>query len=167
MPVEGEVKEGDTCIDKFGQKGVYRRMVNDEGRAVGAPNGKLCFIFGKGTCSSDNIEGHELKIIKPFVVTQDFEVGNEVVAKNGEKRFVTKLNNDNEKTFKDDGKVSKQNPSPHCYIKDYYKILGEVSTEATFVEDGKEYETKNNGFYAGGNKLQPLLVKCPCCKTFK
>ena len=57
------------------------------------------------------------------------------------------------------------------------KILGEVSPEATFVKDGKEYEVQGVKIMTGntepcGNTVSHeyklvFEVKCLCCGTFK
>ena len=64
----------------------------------------------------------------------------------------------------------------HCIGKEFaYKILGESSPNATFVEDGKEYEVIIgwDGWYKpywkeGDNEFEPVVcrVKCPTCKNF-
>lgn len=65
------------------------------------------------------------KHYKPILIseTEKIEAGDWAMAKKSKGlRFVTKLSGFTNK-FEDDGVVSKQTPSPSCYINNYYKVL--------------------------------------------
>lgn len=50
--------------------------------------------------------------------------GDHVEASNGERRYVTKLNEDG-KTFTDDGMISGQTPCSRCHLKFYKKVIND------------------------------------------
>lgn len=106
--------------------------------------------------------------LKPFVTTQDIKVGDEIFCPNyssGASYFTATdilLNGSIE--VSNVGRVISIEESKDCF-----KILGEVSPEATFVEDGKEYEVKRVRLwrYSRWQKESIYLIKCPCCGDFK
>lgn len=52
-----------------------------------------------------------------------------------------------------------------CTTESMYKILGEVSSGATFVKDGRKYEVMP--IYNKDLIYCEYKIKCPCCDTFK
>lgn len=116
--------------------------------------------------SDKTIYNFNYQMVKPFVVTRDVEVGDELTA------------------IEDGTKVIIKTVSQLEYYDgdSWVKILGEVSPEATFVEDGKEHEVRTytkedvenlRGFFCRkvGEVIisvnNQIKIKCPCCGTFK
>ncbi len=105
----------------------------------------------------------------PFAVTQDIEVGDEVesTTNTGTKHKVIKK--DGDKVWTD---ITSDAPKRWFPELNFFKILGEVSPEATFVEDGKEYEAfkepKLDMDKPPGEELIGYIykVKCPTCKYY-
>jgi hypothetical protein len=68
-------------------------------------------------------------------ITSDEEIKQgDYVCTSGGFRFVKTLNKDKAKTFKDDGIVSKQNPSSSCHLSNYKKII--LTTDPDLIKDG-------------------------------
>jgi hypothetical protein len=64
---------------------------------------------------------------------EEIKEGDYVFASGGF-RFVKTLNKDRARTFKDDGIVSKQNPSSSCHLSNYKKII--LTTDQDLINDG-------------------------------
>lgn len=106
--------------------------------------------------------------VKPFVVTQNIEVGDEIfdITDKGAReglRFIVE---------KDEGDcwLTTKKTNNHCVTKESaYKIIGEVSPEATFVEDGKEYEIERCVTVEQSpdyTQKRYYKVLCPTCKNY-
>lgn len=110
---------------------------------------------------------------KMLVITYDFIIDDVIISHSGSKHIVFKV--DGDFVYTDKGGVGKWNK----YM--FYKKLGEVSSEATFVEDGKEYEVSIEPYrtYRDSGKMtltgqheQELYtkmvayVKCPTCNHY-
>jgi hypothetical protein len=52
---------------------------------------------------------------------------------------------------------------------DGFKVIGEISPEATFVKEGEEFEGWGIDLDYSGDFEKPKLIfiKCKCCNTFK
>lgn len=108
------------------------------------------------------IEGRSVIEVKPFAVTQGFKFGDKVWDEIAQE--FCKLSRSMTRIYK--GKNTTR----------FFRVLGEVSPEATFVEDGKEYEVKEIKPQLADYNRKSLgevipssiyEVKCECCGTFK
>ena len=144
LRVEGKIKVGD--------------VVNDNGLIVG--------VQYKGDYAKGAFK------VKLFAVTQNIKVGDEIYFpffKNSHQR-VSKI--ENGMVWVGRGKISPNTTgNAGMSISGCYKIFGEVSPKAKFVEDKKEYEILS-GVSMGGQKYLIkksgfILIKCPCCGDFK
>ena len=154
LPVEGERKEGDKVIFL---NGIIADMLS--GTEV---NGKLGYSIDaaqgvkKAKEALDSFIGQEKKL-KLFAVTHDIEVGDEVISKiNGRKS-----------TIKVDQEIE--------ILKDIcFKVLGELSPNATFVKEGEKIngriinacecgDHEGVGCSCGKNDFKPVYqVLGPC-----
>ncbi len=113
---------------------------------------------------------------KFFAVTQDIKVGDEIFCPN----YLSGASYFTATDILPNGSIEVSNVGRAISIeesKDCFKILGEVSIEATFVKDDKEYEVQGVKRFTGntepfGNTVSHeyklvFEVKCPCCGTFK
>ena len=94
------------------------------------------------------------------VLTQNIYITNDEEIKQGDYvcasggfRFVKTLNKDKAKTFKDDGIVSKQNPSSSCHLSNYKKII--LTTDQDLIKDGVQ---------AIDDEFLEWFVKNPSCE---
>ena len=83
---------------------------------------------------------------------EEIKEGDYVCASGGF-RFVKTLNNDKGRTFKDDGIVSKQNPSSSCHLSNYKKII--LTTDQDLIKDGVQ---------AIDDEFLEWFVKNPSCE---
>jgi hypothetical protein len=87
-------------------------------------------------------------------ITSDEEIKEgDYVCASGGFRFVKTLNNDKGRTFKDDGIVSKQNPSSICHLSNYKKII--LTTDQDLIKDGVQ---------AIDDEFLEWFVKNPSCE---
>ena len=86
---------------------------------------------------------------------EEIKEGDYVCASGGF-RFVKTLNNDKGRTFKDDGIVSKQNPSSICHLSNYKKII--LTTDQDLI---------NDGIQAIDDEFLEWFVKNPSCENVK
>jgi hypothetical protein len=98
---------------------------------------------------------HPTNIAKNIYIASDKEIkeGDWVIT-NGGLRFVTSINNDKSKTFTDDGSISKQSPSPYCYLEHYKKII--LTTDQDL-----------DGVQAIDDEFLEWFVKNPSCEEVK
>ena len=88
-------------------------------------------------------------------ITSDEEIKEgDYVCASGGFRFVKTLNNDKGRTFKDDGIVSKQNPSSSCHLSNYKKII--LTTDQDLIKDGVQ---------AIDDEFLEWFVKNPSCES--
>lgn len=139
---------------------------NDEGIICPDPD-SIEVTEGKDPRSMEvSFKANKLRKLKFFVVTQDIEVGDEFYNNynTGFKYKAEKVSHAGWIICSDT--MEHDFPPENCY-----KILGEPSPKATFVEDGKEYELLS-GVSTDGQKYLIMksgfiLIKCPCCGDFK
>ena len=87
-------------------------------------------------------------------ITSDEEIKEgDYVCASGGFRFVKTLNNDKGRTFKDDGIISKQNPSSSCHLSNYKKII--LTTDQDLINDGVQ---------AIDDEFLEWFVKNPSCE---
>lgn len=87
-------------------------------------------------------------------ITSDEEIKEgDYVCASGGFRFVKTLNNDKGRTFKDDGIVSKQNPSSSCHLSNYKKVI--LTTDQDLIKDGVQ---------AIDDEFLEWFVKNPSCE---
>jgi len=165
LSVEGKIKEG----DKFIIDGITYRCTQKD-KHIWMDD----VMFDIKNCMK----------AKPFAVTQDIKVGD--IAKFQTEDFgeqIFTVDKANSKYLYGDNPLRMSAASPliiRAKRKDCYKILGEVSPNATFIEDGKEYEVQYCSIdmkfpkKVTGDKMEDLptavmgyKIKCPCCGTFK
>jgi hypothetical protein len=88
-------------------------------------------------------------------ITNDEEIKEgDYVCASGGFRFVKTLNNDRARTFKDDGIVSKQNPSSSCHLSNYKKII--LTTDDQLIKDGVQ---------SIDDEFLEWFVKNPSCES--
>ncbi|KKN42132.1 hypothetical protein LCGC14_0716360 [marine sediment metagenome] len=145
------------------------------------------FGIWRDDVSPKNTEYIKFKKAKPFMVALNIKVGDKVRGDWKGYENVAEIKNDEILlarfgTFNDflDDEWHKLGELPI----ENFKILGEVSPEATFVEDGKEYkvmewktadeDTRTPNEMLDGMKkpfkkgiILYYKVKCPCCETLK
>ena len=115
------------------------------------------------------IIGKTIVSFKYFALTQDIKVKDRVLLFDKDNIYDEVVAN---KVEKEEFKQQQQH---------WYKIIGEVSPYATFVDDGEEYEVKVKPYrtYRDSGKITPTgqheqelytkdiaYVECPCCKEF-
>ena len=133
------------------------------------------------------------KKAKPFAVTHNFKVGDQIktVYEIQKYKWVVEIKVSKNGCL-DEILLSTHKDIAHSNYDDYwfkwnqigkenFIILKEVSPEATFVEDGKEYEMEEKRIWDkckikvmhmhsvkdGCTTKQIYRVKCPCCGDFK
>jgi hypothetical protein len=89
--------------------------------------------FG-GTWFSYKEPSKSFRNYKMYITNSEEIKEGDWVITNGGLRFVTSINNDKSKTFTDDGSISKQSPSPYCYLEHYKKII--LTTDQDLIKDG-------------------------------
>jgi hypothetical protein len=90
-------------------------------------------------------------------ITSDEEIKEgDYVCASGGFRFVKTLNNDKARTFKDDGIVSKQNPSSSCHLSNYKKII--LTTDQDLIDESVQ---------AIDDEFLEWFVKNPSCEKVK
>lgn len=163
LPVEGKIKVGDKVI---WPNGYISEAIEDK-------NGKTVLPFDLATMpkgiSFEEYKGKQ-KHAQLFAVTQDIEIGDEVINPiTFEKHKFLRKNDRN--YIKND-----------CKTLGCYKVLGELTLNAIWVKNGDEIEIEEIYFDKNGLFLPPInndkkciediidkticKVKCPTCKTY-
>lgn len=106
--------------------------------------------------------------VEPFVVTEDIKVGEIVIDEEGHKGMCMEIKVTGLSVLWDGKSI---------HVKNCFKILGGVSPESEFVEDGEEYEIviwlnkKDVSRYEGFKEYEferqkYYKIKCPTCNHF-
>jgi len=160
LPIEGEINIGDTVIFP---NGVIGTILSPNKKTSGGFGYAIDYNQGVGKAKEvlESLRGKE-KLTKLFAVTQDIEVGDEINyvpdLPHLKKGMVThKITEKYDGDFiMDDGYLMPNNG---------FKILGELSPNATWVKEGEEIEI-NEGWdkWEGPEGIEPVICQVlgPC-----
>jgi hypothetical protein len=113
-------------------KNVHLLPTDKPSRLLLSKRGNLQFLKDN---SSTNFNNHFIGTYQNIYITSNEEIKEgDYVCASGGFRFVKTLNNDKARTFKDDGIVSKQNPSNSCHLSNYKKII--LTDNPDLIADG-------------------------------
>ena len=169
LPVEGEIKEGDThCLNRQGKIINFVTPISDKIASFANKNG-------------DN------KPVKLFLCSRDIQVGDKDVWNNTNQVLEGPI------TDKDLSAINffKEN-APECPDNQYYKVIGEISPDAIWVKEGDEFDRDELKIWKscakhssrqiteafGGTwkheedsitipgKVVRVDIKCPTCRKF-
>lgn len=163
LPVEGDVKEGDWFIalaigtPKLRETGAYPKW-SEPIKHTGTPTNKLVELMGE----------NRKKKVKLFLCSRDIQVGDKVTVLqfNGDPNwkaiFVSSEEGNHTLKFLDEDR------NFGCASDGYFKVIGEISPEATWVKEGDEFEEDEiaglvalSAYDFDSNKLG-YMIKGPC-----
>jgi len=163
LPVEDNLKQGDICeINSSERKGLFKvvDIINTKKQILAT----ILPLVKVERAETSKFRIQQLIKVKLFAVTQDIEVENRFVKYSLD--FTKGLDTESFNELKEQG---------------YYKILGEISSDATWVKEGDEieyiYETTdgwiptysdpdNIGLAPSAEPTGIIKVKCPTCNTY-
>jgi hypothetical protein len=152
LPVEGEIKEGDLIT------------------------GGNCIFVVPYDSSQYKIRSSDKKV-KLFLCSRDIQVGDKVTGENGTVGKVSQtFGEDKVVSFNCDWEGDKPNNA--------FKVIGEISPNAKWVKEGDEFDEDQISPYECGSCIDCcndcqfrdengsiggvfMMIKCPCCETFK
>ena len=120
------------------------RLHNKNGELGNYPSTKLYI---------EDFKGNQHNSFHIYITSDEEIKEGDYVCASGGFRFVKTLNNDKGRTFKDDGIVSKQNPSSSCHLSNYKKII--LTTDQDLIKDGVQ---------AIDDEFLEWFVKNPSCE---
>jgi hypothetical protein len=123
------------------------RLHNKNGELGNYPSTKLYI---------EDFKGNQHNSFHIYITSDEEIKEGDYVCASGGFRFVKTLNNDKGRTFKDDGIVSKQNPSSSCHLSNYKKII--LTTDQDLIKDGVQ---------AIDDEFLEWFVKNPSCEEVK
>lgn len=158
LPIEGEIKEG----SKVKHNGNIVTALKKEGEGdTWKTNGLPKY-------------GSNLELVKLFLCSRDIQVGDNCIDGEGDTVIII----DNKEESKDGFQIRLED----SYALGCFKVIGEVSPEATWVTEGMEFDRNDfqmiwsNGRHRKRCKydlidaeIEPILIaefKCPTCKQF-
>lgn len=150
LPVKGEIKLNDSFFE----------------------NGKLVENWQNEADLSYINEKSYIKLAKLFLSSRDIQVGDNVKTLDSLKDYVVSSIEENRGNNPDEKKLLKEGVKYWFTFetgglgtnKNTFKVIGEISPNATWVKEGDEFDENEIGFYwgAGEDSLGYFLIKDPC-----
>lgn len=202
LPVEGEIKEGDKVFYS-GKKldfpeGVYEVLDNVKEMMSVPTVGGFCIHWHKRTYVREdgktvkegaylkigyNIYERELQKVKLFLCSRDIQVGDNVYEPTLEFEGLIRVGIYPLEKIDYSKKPESWIELDYAMLKGAYKVIGEISSGATWVKEGDEFTAdelavpshQKDNFHILSTVLtveqkepkMTYLVKCPCCGDFK
>lgn len=162
LPVGGDIKEGDWCIAK------QTVLSNNHSKHYIRETYADLVQYSKARVeTSGRYDTIEFQKVKFFLCSRDIQGGDEVShCKSGEVAIVGGLS--------DNDVILKDHHWPHSNKEDWYKIIGEISPEAVWVEEAMQFDEQqwrpyNKEFdivldkkYAGDKEVSYIQILGSC-----
>lgn len=148
LPVEGEIKEGDKCLMYLGSNYLLPTIQTYDGVSH---------------------LGKEDKLMKFFLCSRDIQVGSKFTWGN----IKTRIEDVVEHILKD-GRIIDSSGTYHTiedtFLEFDFKVIGEISPEATWVEEGDEFtfgKIDNNGYICPYNQEDEKYIEFWTERSFR
>lgn len=153
LPVEGEIKEGDLHLNKLTG-------------TIEAASKNVATNWNNNLSYNDESRflRDDYKKVELFICSRDIQVSDEI--------YLPKINEYHKFLFVKDNEIHCQTLNGQndeiLEIQDYFKKIGKISPEATWVKEGDEFEFLKDCWISNSEigHLDTFKIKCPTCKNF-